>query len=328
MTAAPAIPTIPTTAHAAVINSYGGPETLVAAEVPLPALTDTQVLVDVAAVAVNPVDLTTRQGVAIPEKDARFPMVLGWDVAGTVLATGAAVTTLHVGDRVAGMVFQPIDQRGTYAKYVNFDAALLAKVPDALSLQQAATVPLVGLTASGLLGQAAADGVKTLLVTGPLGAVGRHVVALAARAGLEVIAAAAAERADDLRALGASVTVGRNDFTDAVRARYPDGVDAAIDLVGGASSHAAFDLVRDGGRYVTAVPPYVDGTGRFESDRGITPVVYQVAPDTDRLGTLLTLAAQGVLSTAIEYTYPLDDAAEAHRRQAAGGLNGRVILVP
>lgn len=267
-------------------------------------------------------------GVAIPQKDARFPMVLGWDVAGTVLATGVAVTALEVGDRVAGMVFQPIDQRGTYAKYVNLDAGLLARVPEELTPQQAGTVPLVGLTARGLLEAAATDGVKTLLVTGPLGAVGRHLVALATRAGLEVIGAAAADRADDLRALGASVTVGRNDFTDAVRDRYPHGVDAAIDLVGGVSSHAAFGLVRDSGRYVTAVPPYVDGSGRYESDRDITPYVYQVSPDTDRLNTLLALAAQGVLSTAIEYTYPLDQAAEAHRRQAAGGLTGRVVLLP
>jgi NADPH2:quinone reductase len=320
--------TIPATTRAAVINSFGGPETLVDAEVPLPALTETQVLVDVAAATVNPVDLTTRAGGSIPEKDARFPMVIGWDVAGTVLATGAAVTGLRVGDRVAGMVFQPIDQRGTYAQYVNFDAALLASVPDELTLQQAATVPLVGLTASGLLKEAAADGAKTLLVTGPLGAVGRHLVALAARAGLEVIGAVAADRADDLRALGASVTVDRNDFTGAVRERYPQGVDAAIDLVGGASSHAAFALVRDGGRYVTAVPPYVDGTGRFEPDRNISPYVYQVAPDTERLNTLLALAEQGVLSTAIAQTYPLADAAEAHRRQAAGGLTGRLVLLP
>src|SRR5437868_7972530 len=118
---------IPSTTRAAVINSYGGPEVLVAATVPLVAMTDAQVLVDVAAATVNPVDLTTRQGVSIPEKDARFPMVLGWDVAGTVLVTGAAVTGFRVGDRVAGMVFQPIEQRGTYARYVTFDADLLAR---------------------------------------------------------------------------------------------------------------------------------------------------------------------------------------------------------
>jgi hypothetical protein len=81
VTAAPTTPAIPTTTRAAVIYGYGGPEALVAAEVELPALTGTRVLVDVAAVTVNPVDLTTRAGVAIAEKDARFPMVLGCDVA-------------------------------------------------------------------------------------------------------------------------------------------------------------------------------------------------------------------------------------------------------
>ncbi|HKC26737.1 MAG TPA: NADP-dependent oxidoreductase [Jatrophihabitans sp.] len=328
MTVPPATPSIPTTTRAAVINGYGGPEQLVLAEVPIPGLTDTQVLLDVSAVAVNPVDLTTRAGVSIPEKDARFPMVLGWDVAGTVLAIGAAVTDLELGDRVAAMVFQPIDQRGTYAKYLTLDASLLAKVPDELTLQQAATVPLVSLTASQLLDEVTADGAKTLLVTGPLGAVGRHVVALAARAGLEVIGAAAAERADDLRTLGAALTVDRSNFTDAVRERYPDGVDAAIDLVGGSASHAAFGVVRDGGRYATAVPPYVDASGRFEPEREVTIHVLTVAPDTDRLTDLLALAAQGVLGTAVEHTYPLADAADAHRRQIAGGLRGRVVLIP
>jgi NADPH2:quinone reductase len=318
----------PTTTRAAVINAYGGPEQLVPADVPLPAPAETQVLVAVAAAAVNPVDLTTRAGGAIPEKDARFPMVLGWDMAGTVLAAGGAVTGLQAGDRVAAMVFQPVDQRGTYARYVSLDATLLAKVPGELTLPQAATVPLAGLTASQLLDHARAGGARSLLVTGPLGAVGRHVVALAARAGLEVIGAAAPERAGDLRALGAALAAGRSDFTGIVADRYPGGVDAAIDLVGGTPAHEAFGLVRDGGRYVTAVPPYVNPGGRFESERGITLHVLTVHPDTGRLRELLTLASQGALSTAVEFTYPLEDAAEAHRRQAAGGLRGRVMLLP
>jgi NADPH:quinone reductase-like Zn-dependent oxidoreductase len=130
MTTATPTPSALTTTRAAVINAYGGPEQLVPAGVPLSALAETQVLVDVAAVAVNPVDLTTRAGYNIPEKDARFPMVLGWDMAGTVLTTGAAVAGLQAGDRVAAMVFQPAGQHGTYARYVNLDATLLARVPD------------------------------------------------------------------------------------------------------------------------------------------------------------------------------------------------------
>ena len=317
-----------TTTSAAVINGYGGPEQLVAAEVPLGAPTDAQVLIEVAAIAVNPVDLSTRDGRNIPESDARFPMVLGWDVAGTVVATGSAVTGLTVGDRVAAMVFQPIDQRGTYARRLNLDASLLAKVPDELTLQQAATVPLAGLTASQLLVQACDDGARTLLVTGALGAVGRHVVALAARAGLEVVGVVRPAQAADLKTLGGALAVDREDFADDVRSRYPDGVDAAIDLVGGTTANTAFDLVRDGGRYATAVPPYMDPSGRFESERDVDLYVHTVHPDTEGLTGLLALAATGAIGTGIQHSYALSDAAEAHRRQAAGGLTGRVVLLP
>lgn len=221
------------TTLAAVIHGYGGPEQLVVAEIPMPEPSASQVLVGVGAISVNPVDLTTRAGRNIPLSEAQFPMVLGWDVAGTVLARGTAVTDLEVGDRVAAMVFQPIDQRGTYAAHLALDGTLLAKIPDELTLQQAATLPLAALTAAQLLDEVSTDGAKTLLVTGALGAVGRYVVALAAQAGLEVLGAVAPERADDLRALGASAAVGRNEFTAPVRERYPDGIDAAIDLVGG-----------------------------------------------------------------------------------------------
>ena len=319
---------VQTVTKAAVISAFGGPETLHEARVPVLPLGDDEVQLQVAAAAINPVDLSTRAGKNIPESDARFPMVLGWDVAGLVTATGSGVSELKTGDRVAAMIFQPIDQRGTYAQYINVDASLVAQVPDGLTLQQAATIPLAALTAAGLLEEATADGGQTLLVTGPLGAVGRHVVALASRAGLEVLAAAAPERLDELVALGASSTVGRSGFTNTVRTIYPHGVDAATDLVGGQVAHAAFDSVRDSGRYATSVPPYIDSTGRFNDGRGITVHVHVVAPDTPRLTELLTLADDGTLNTAIQHVSSLDNASEAHRLQAAGGLTGRILLAP
>jgi len=323
----------PTIAHlsttrAAVIDAYGGPERLHVEQLPLNAPTDTQVQVQVAAVAVNPVDLTTRAGLNIPDSDARFPMVLGWDVAGTVVAIGVGVTDWQVGDRIAAMVFQPVDQHGVYAQYVNLDGGLLSRVPEQLSLPRAATVPLAGLTASQLLDEALIDGAKSLLIDGPLGAVGRSLVALATRAGAEVIGVVRPDQSEGLHELGVTSTVDRGAFTAAVRRHYPKGVDAAIDLVGGPSSHHAFDAIRDGGRYATAVPAYVDPTGRFDTERDITVHVLTVRPDTDRLTKLLALAAQGTLPTAVEQTYRLEDAADAHRRQAAGGLTGRVVLLP
>ena len=267
----------------------GGPELLPAVSLPLAASTSSQVQLEVAAVAVNPVDLTTRAGRNIPESDARFPMVLGRDVAGTVAAIGSDVTDWQVGDRVAAMVFQPLDQSGVHAQYVNLEADLLARVPQELGLQQAATVPLAGLTASQLLDEGLSQGARTLLVDGPLGAVGRTLVALAVRGGLEVVGVVRPDQTDDLLALGATA-VQRGAFADAVRRLHPTGVDAAIDLVGGTTAHQAFAAVKDGGRYATAVPPYIDPSGPFDVQRDIKVHVRTVHPHTGRLtGRLLLL---------------------------------------
>ena len=105
-------------------------------------------------------------------------------------------------------------------------------------------------------------------------------------------------------------------------------MDAAIDLVGGAAANTAFDLVRDGGRYVTSVPPYIDPGGPFDTARGISVQLLVVAPNPTQLTELLDQAVAGTLDTTIEATYPLEQAADAHRRQAAGHLAGRIVLIP
>ena len=321
-------PTTQTTTAAAVIDAFGAPDLLHLAEIPVPPLTDSQVQLEVTAVAINPVDLTTRAGTNIPLADARFPIVLGWDVAGTVVATGSRVDGWRVGDRVAAMVFQPSDQRGTYARYINLDAGLLARVPDGLSLEHAATIPLAGLTAAQLLDAVNIGTGRRLLINAPLGAVGRIAVALAVRAGAEVIGVARPEQATDLLKRGVTLTVDRGEFTAAVRQHYPGGVDAAIDLVGGRAAHAAFNSIRDGGRYETSVPPYIDATGQFDTERQIPVHVLVVHANSQQLTTLLNLAVDGALPTTVEATYPLEQAADAHRRQAAGQLTGRILLLP
>lgn len=297
--------TIRTSTQAAVISALGGPEELHVADIPVSTPGGEQVQIEVAAAAVNPVDLSTRAGRNIPVADAHFPMVLGWDLAGTVTVVGDGVTALRPGDRVAATVFQPVDQRGTYAGHVTIDTRSVARVPAGLELPHADTVPLTALTAASLLDAVTAGDTSTLLVTGALGAVGRHVVVLAVRAGLDVLAAVSPERSAELSVLGAATAVGRGDFTRTVLAAHPSGVDAAIDLVGASVAHAAFDAVRDGGRYATSVPPYIDPTGRFDDARGIQVHTHVVAPDTPRLTELLELAADGVLGTRVQATYAL-----------------------
>ena len=316
------------TTAAVVIDAFGGPERFRLTRRVLPSPGTGQVQVRVAAASVNPVDLTTRAGKNIPADEARWPMVVGWDAAGTVEQVGDGVTGWQVGDRVAAMTFQPMDQNGTYAQLVNLAADLLAPLPEGLGTQQAATLPLAGLTASQLVQWVHLPAGANLLVNAPAGAVGRLVVQLAARAGIRVVAATQPADRDFALALGAAEVVDRGDMTAAVRALHPDGVEAAIDLVGGATAHATLAAVRDDGTYATVVPPYVDPTGPFEPERGLRFEVRIVHPDTPELARLLAALDRGELTSMVERTYPLAQAGEAHRRQSQGGLRGKLVLLP
>jgi NADPH:quinone reductase-like Zn-dependent oxidoreductase len=316
-------------ATAQVIRQFGGPDRFETTELEMPPLPgDGQVRVRVAAASVNPVDLTTRAGVNIPVADARFPMVIGWDVSGEVIARGSAVTTLAVGDRVAAMVFQPIDQNGTYRSIIDLDAESVARVPEGVDLKLAATVPLAGLTATQLIARSGVGAGDTVLINAPLGAVGRFATQIAANLGARVIAVADETKIDEARDLGARVVLGRGFAASDVHGIHPGGADVAIDLVGGAFAHTTFDSVRDGGTYLTSVPPYINDSGVFESSRRIDLAVLTVRVDRVQLAGLLEDVVGGRLTSPIEQEYPLNQAAAAHTRQAEGGLSGKLILVP
>ncbi|HEY5333286.1 MAG TPA: NADP-dependent oxidoreductase [Solirubrobacterales bacterium] len=321
------MPTVAST-NVQVIDSFGGADLIHTETQPIARPGAGEVQLKVAAVAVNPVDLQTRSGTVVDPEVAKFPMVLGWDVAGTIHEVGTDVEGWQVGDRVAAMVFQPIEQRGTYAEYLNLDAELVAAVPDGLGLEQAATIPLAGLIASQMVRWVDLSAGDTLLVDGPVGGVGRLVVQLASRAGIEVIAVAKPEDRAQVIELGAGEVVERGDFTAAVHELHPDGVDAAIDVVGGAAARAALASVRDGGALGTTYTDYADAGDQLTSERDIRFEVLTVHPDTADLAGLLEAAGRGELITTIDTTYALSDAAQAHRRYEKGGVRGRLVLVP
>ncbi len=316
------------TTRAAVIDSFGGPDRFHLEQLPLAAPGAREVQIRVAAAAVNPVDLSTRAGMIIPADAAHFPMTIGWDAAGTIEKVGEDVADWTVGDRVAAMTVQPADKNGTYVEHVNVATDLLARVPDVMSLEQAATIPLAALTASQMLGWVHVPAGGTLLVDAPLGAVGRFVVQLARTNQITVVAVTRPLDRDAALELGATEVVDRGDFTAAVRELHPRGLDAAIDLVGGATAHAAIASVRDDGAYITAVPPFLDEIGPFTSKRGISLTVQNVHSDTPELVRLLEAVGHGELTSSIERTYRLAQTAAAHRHQARGGLRGKLILVP
>ncbi len=297
-----------------MVRSYGGPEVLEVADVPEPVPAAGQVLVRVAAAAVNPVDLQTRSGDLAGLIPARDVIGLGWDVAGTVGAVGPGVAGFAVGDRVAGLSDRLALPAKTHAEQVVLDADAVASLPVGADLVAAATLPLNALTAAQALDLVRGE---TLLVTGAAGGVGGYAVELAARQGMRVVAAAGDGDEQVVRELGATHFVPRSaELGTAVRRLVPGGVDAVVDAA--SLGYAALDAVRGGGAYVAVLG------GAPLPLRGIRVSNVWIRADGARLAELV---ASG-LRTRVAGTLPLEEVAEAHRRLAGGGVRGRLVLVP
>ncbi|WNB86502.1 NADP-dependent oxidoreductase [Cellulomonas sp. ATA003] len=302
------------------VTTVGGPGQLQVLELPEPEPGPGELRIAVRAAAVNPTDVGLREGMGIPDGLAP-PYVPGMDAAGVVDAIGAGVE-LSVGDRVCAVVNPRRPQGGAYAEKVVVPATSVARLPDGMDLVEAATLPPNGLTAVRALEVLDLPFAGTVALTGAAGAVGGYAIQLAAHRGFRVVADASEQDRDLVTGLGAHTVVPRGPgFGEAVRAVEPGGVDGVIDAALLGTDVLAG--VRDGG-VIAAVRPF-DG----EPDRGIR--VYLVTPADylhrgDDLAELVRLADQGVVTLRVAATLPADGAAEAHRRLAAGGVRGRLVL--
>lgn len=308
--------------RAVVVRSFGGPEVLEIADVPLPVAGEGQVRIRVEAATVNPVDLATRSGGLtsaglLPVRDV---IGIGWDVAGTVEESGVAA--FAPGDRVIGLSDRLDVPLGTQADQVVLDADAVAVAPAGVSFAEAATLPLGGLTAVQALDLLDLSEGQTLLVTGAAGAVGGFAVELAAVRGLRVVAVAGADDEPLVRGLGATWFVPRTArLGEAVRALVPGGVNGALDTA--VLGVAALDAVRSGGSFVAVV-----GGGAPVPLRGTRVVNQWIRADGARLADLVALVEAGSLTLRVAGTLPLDRVATAHERLAKGGLRGRLVLTP
>ena len=280
----------------AVIETFGGADVLHMAELPRPTPRADEVLIRVHASSVNPVDAGVRSGKILPDSSANFPMVLGWDAAGTVQALGAETTGFTVGDRVMALSPQPGSLVGTHAEYVALPASQVVKIDDAVPFTLAAAIPLIGSTALAALKALDLPAGARMLVNNPEGAVG-----------------AMAARMAPLWGYGLAGSEESN-------------LDGAIDVRGHEHAHRAFAAVKEGGAYATIVPEWWKPGGVFTASRGITPVTVQNPANQDVLLPLAAWLAQGALTPKIEDILPLDQIADAHRRLEAPGRTGKFVL--
>jgi NADPH:quinone reductase-like Zn-dependent oxidoreductase len=311
--------------RAVVVRNYGGPEALEVIDVPVPEPARGQVRIRVTAAAVNPVDFATREGYMNAGRPGviseREYVGIGWDVAGVIDAAGPEVTSFAPGDRVIGLRDRLDQPLGTHAEQVVLDAADVAAAPAGVDDAAAATMPLNGLTALQALDALALPAGRTVLVTGAAGGLGGFVTELAAMRGLRVIAAAGDGDEKLVRDLGAAAFVPRSaDLAAAVRELVPGGADAVFDAA--VLGYPALDAVRAEGAFAAFI-----GAGPV-TVRGIRVLPIHIHADGAALTGLSALAAAGKLTLRVADTYRLEDAAKAHERLQAGGLRGRLVLIP
>ncbi|UQI44383.1 NADP-dependent oxidoreductase [Streptomyces sp. HU2014] len=299
-------------------RAYGGPEVLEFGELPDPKVGPDAVLIKVKAAAVNPVDWKAQAGYLDSVLTPVFPVVPGWDVSGVVVQPGVDASEFQVGDEVIGYVREDFLSRGTFAEYVAAPVRTLARKPANLSFEQAAGLPLAGLTAY----QALVKALKvtrgdTVLVHAAAGGVGSMAVQIAVHLGARVIGTASERNHDYLRGLGAEPVVYGDGLADRVRALAPEGVDAALDLAGGEALTVSPALLKDGGRLASIADPSVLGLGgRY---------VF-VRPDAADLTALTELAESGALTVEVARTFALEKTAEAQRLNAEGHTRGKIVV--
>ena len=298
---------------AAVIYEFGGPEVLKYADYPDPVVGAGEVLVRVAAASINPVDTFERAG-----KDwgsIQFPVVLGWDVAGTILGLGPGIKGFSVGDRVLAWADH------TYAELCAIKAELLVKVPEGLDPVAAAALPLVTITGNQLISVAAEPKTgQTVLVSGAFGGVGRSAVFTAKDRGARVIAGVLKHQLEAAKSVGAHQVLALDD--ESALNRVPP-VDVVANAVRGKTAERLLGMVKPGGVFasVTGVPPNAKD---FPSIRTIAFVSKQ---DANTLSYMAAAVAAGKLVIPIDRRLPLKDAAAGHAAVEKGGI-GKVLLLP
>lgn len=304
------------------IDEFGGPEVLAEAELPAPEPLPTEVLVRTAGAGVNPVDWKTRAGKGMAKLIGDLPWVPGWDVAGTVEAVGAGVTRFQPGDRAFGMPWFP-RAASAYAELVTAPSRQLAGAPDGLDLTAAAGLPLAGLTAwQTLVELVEVEPGQRVLVTAATGGVGHLAVQLAAGRGAYVAGTARAVNHEFLRGLGAAEAI---DYTEETVADRAGGFDVVLDLAGD-DPVALLATLAPGGSLIRPTPK-LDAALREEAERRRVHVTaFLVEPDGAGLEGLARLVARGGLRVEVAETFPLAEAAEAHRRSEQGHTRGKLVL--
>jgi NADPH2:quinone reductase len=317
--------TLPQAMRAAAIRRFGPPSAIKVENLPVPRPGPREILIELHAAGVGSWDPVIRTGEWKPAGRTKFPLVLGTDGAGIVVAKGARVRRFAVGDRV--YAFKAGNPKGGfYAEYIAVNERAAGHVPRGLDLVQAAAGAITALTAlQGIERALRVRKREVVLIFGASGAVGTLAVQFAATRGARVLATGSGQPvATLLRRLGAEAVIDARDAKapGQIRGLAPDGIDAVLALAGGEELERCLDFVRDGGRiaYPNGVEPAPAKRRKFRIK------AYDGVAEPREFARLASAVERVKLRVPIAATYALGAAAAAHRRQEQGKVVGRIVL--
>ena len=300
---------------AIVLGEYGGPDQLKYLEVPDPVAKAGQVLVHIHATSLNPVDLKRASGKMSAIFPVEFPFIPGGDFSGTVEAVGEGVTSVVVGDEVFGYAMEG----GAYAEYIVIDESKLALKPKQSTHVEAASLAMVGQTATQMLENAKLVAGQTMLVLGAGGAVGSILIQLAHAKDAKIIAVAYPQSLKRLQAMGADEAI---DSTTPLSA-LPGEMDVVMDCIGGPLVQQAFSKLRRGGVLLSiTMPPSPEEA----SKAGVRAEMVFTVTSSESLRALAEMVDRGDIAPFVGRTYPLQEVALGWRKSTSEHVEGKIVF--
>lgn len=303
------------------IHSYGEPEVLVYEQASVPELGNEEVLIQVYAAGVNPLDCKVRAGRMQAIFKYPMPLILGMDVSGVVAAVGAGVTDFHVGQEVYGIA--EVSRSGSYAEYAIAQKHKIAPKPQILDHVQAASVPVIAMTAwQALFDVANISSGQTILIHAASGGVGMFAVQFAKWKGAYVIGTASVHNLEFVSQLGADEVI------DYKNTRFEDvvsNVDIVLDAVGGETRERSWGVLKPDGILVSLIAssPLSQETA---TQMGVRAVGMMMQPQTTMLTQIAALLDNKEIKTVVGKVLPLAEAHQAHELSQSGSVRGKIIL--
>lgn len=308
---------LPKTMKAIVARQYGGPEVLKYEDVPVPQPQENEILVRVIASGVNPADPLILSGKYAREFGTHLPLILGYDMAGVVVKTGAKVTKLRTGD----FVYAYLLWGGGWGEYCISNETESAIKPKSLSFVDASSVPLAALTAwQALIDVGKIQAGQTALIHGGSGGVGSFAIQIAKARGARVIATASSANQDLLKQLGADVAI---DYTKQKFEEVAKDVDLVIDPVGRDTLARSYAVVKKGGIIITLISRCDPAELAKHGIRGESLASH---PNSNELAEITKLIEEKKLRPIVTQVFPLTDAAKADEQAETHHTRGKIVL--